>query len=67
MQFVLDQLMWTFVSGDLPADNGFKCRWYDCYIGIKSPEELDLHLEKHVATAIENWQSGSKYSILKVS
>lgn len=59
---VLDQLMWTFVAGDLPSDNGFKCRWCDCFIGISDPEQLDIHLDKHVTIAIEKWQPGSGIS-----
>ncbi|KAI6197595.1 Zinc finger, C2H2 type [Aphelenchoides besseyi] len=51
MTQVLDQLMWTFVSGDLPSENGFKCRWSDCFIGINDPDQLDLHLEEHAKNA----------------
>jgi hypothetical protein len=60
MDHVLDQLMWTFVAGELPSENGFKCRWCDCFIGISDPEQLDMHLDNHVSVAIENWQPGSK-------
>ncbi|KAI6181892.1 hypothetical protein M3Y98_00878300 [Aphelenchoides besseyi] len=59
MTQVLDQLMWTFVSGDLPSENGFKCRWSDCFIGINDPDQLDLHLEEHAKNAENFWCQGT--------
>lgn len=60
---ILDQLMWTFVSGELPSENGFKCRWMDCFAAFTESEKLDMHLDSHVELAIENWQPGSELKL----
>ena len=52
--------MWTFVDGEQPHENAFKCRWSDCFIGIRDFEQLDLHLEEHTKLALQYWQQGSK-------
>lgn len=56
---VLDELMWTWVSGPQPDANSFKCRWADCFISSADPAELDAHMDEHAQQVSGHWYQGA--------
>ncbi|CAD5228646.1 unnamed protein product [Bursaphelenchus okinawaensis] len=59
MMSVLDELMWTWVSGENPDENSFKCRWADCFMSLKDAAHLEAHLEEHVNHISTKWFPGA--------
>ncbi|CAD5235682.1 unnamed protein product [Bursaphelenchus xylophilus] len=55
----LDELMWTWVSGENPEENAFKCRWADCFISLNDAAHLEAHLEEHVTHISTKWFHGA--------